>query len=175
VPSTAFAARAQRFRALVPGLWSGLSLRPPPDNSGLRRCPSSLYTFPDGSSVRAWLGIAIAGSPEFGQFCIAGFPSSTQVCLKSVASAIPPRPRGNLRLSIIKQRSRIYTSVSVASETVKELCKVMRGRNYGNKLLYISKLLDFSDVLCTILSPLRLPVPPPPHAGAKPLAGLYSH
>jgi hypothetical protein len=28
---------------------------------------------------RAWLGIAIAGFPEFGQFCIAGFPASTQV------------------------------------------------------------------------------------------------
>jgi hypothetical protein len=32
-------------------------------------------------SVRAWLGIAIAGFPEFGQFCIAGFPASTQVSL----------------------------------------------------------------------------------------------
>jgi len=28
---------------------------------------------------RAWLGIAIAGFPEFEQFCIAGFPASTQV------------------------------------------------------------------------------------------------
>jgi hypothetical protein len=25
-------------------------------------------------SLRAWLGIAISGSPEFEQFCIAGFP-----------------------------------------------------------------------------------------------------
>jgi hypothetical protein len=34
-------------------------------------------------SVRAWLGIAISGFPDFGQFCIAGFPgehsSSPQV------------------------------------------------------------------------------------------------
>jgi hypothetical protein len=34
------------------------------------------------------------GFPEFGQFCIAGFPASTQVFLKSAAYAIPPRPRG---------------------------------------------------------------------------------
>jgi len=43
-----------------------------------RRCPSSLYTFPFSG---AWLGIAIAGFPEFEQFCIAGFPASTQACL----------------------------------------------------------------------------------------------
>ena len=46
---------------------------PSPGWSGLRRCPSSLYTFPAGF-LRAWLGIAIAGFPEFEQFCIAGFP-----------------------------------------------------------------------------------------------------
>jgi hypothetical protein len=43
--------------------------------------------------LRAWLGIAISGFPEFEQFCIAGFPASTQVFLKSAAYAIPPRPR----------------------------------------------------------------------------------
>jgi hypothetical protein len=47
------------------------------------------------SRFRAWLGIAIAGSPEFGQFCVRGFPRRTQM-FKSVASAIPPRPRGGL-------------------------------------------------------------------------------
>jgi hypothetical protein len=36
---------------------------------------------------RAWLGIAISGFPEFGQFCIVGFPASTQILFKSVASA----------------------------------------------------------------------------------------
>jgi hypothetical protein len=45
------------------------------------------------SRCRAWLGIAIAGFPEFGQFCVRGFPRRTQT-FKSVASAIPPRPRG---------------------------------------------------------------------------------
>src|SRR5208337_1944363 len=31
---------------------------PSPKNLGLRCCPSSLYTFPAGVSLRAWLGIA---------------------------------------------------------------------------------------------------------------------
>ena len=47
---------------------------------GLRCCPSSLYTFPNG---RVRPGLArdchFTGSPEFEQFCIAGFPASTQV------------------------------------------------------------------------------------------------
>ena len=34
----------------------------------------------------------MTGFPEFGQFYFAGFPASTQVGLKSAASAIPPRP-----------------------------------------------------------------------------------
>src|SRR5437879_5957702 len=58
----------------APGLRSGLSLHPPPVDPGLRCCPSSLYTFPAGVLVRAWLGIAISGFPDFEQFCIAGFP-----------------------------------------------------------------------------------------------------
>ena len=94
MPSTAFAARTGRFEALTSGLRSGLSLHPPPEDPGLRCCPSSLYTFPEKDSLRAWLGIAIAGFPECEQFCIDGFPASTQVSLKSSASAIPPRPRG---------------------------------------------------------------------------------
>ena len=49
-------------------------------------------------AFQAWLGIAISGFPDFGQFCIAGFPVSTQVFLKSAAYAIPPRPRGFLLL-----------------------------------------------------------------------------
>jgi len=94
MPATAFAARTGRFGAFTSGLRSGLSLHPPPEYPGLRCCPSSLYTFPEKVSLRAWLGIAIAGFPEFEQFCIDGFPASTQVSLKSSASAIPPRPRG---------------------------------------------------------------------------------
>jgi len=37
---------AGAFQALPPGLRSGLSLHPPPDDPGLRCRPSSLYTFP---------------------------------------------------------------------------------------------------------------------------------
>jgi hypothetical protein len=85
IPTAAFAARARRRPAPACGLWSGLSLHLLPLLSsaapGLRCCPSSLYTFPAEISVQAWLGIAIAGFPEFGQFCIVGFPASTQVSL----------------------------------------------------------------------------------------------
>ena len=58
----------------TPGLRSGLSLHRPPQDPGLRCCPSSLYTFPVRVLLRAWLGIAISGFPDFEQFCIAGFP-----------------------------------------------------------------------------------------------------
>src|SRR6476660_3204660 len=78
LPSAPFAARTTGVGSLTPGLRSGLSLHPTPESWGLRCCPSSLYTFPVSG---AWLGIAIAGFPEFGQFCIAGFPASTQVFL----------------------------------------------------------------------------------------------
>jgi hypothetical protein len=49
---------------------------------------------------RAWLGIAISGFPEFEQFCIAGFPDEHSSFLKSVASAISPRPHGRLRIAV---------------------------------------------------------------------------
>ena len=80
------------FRTLTPGLRSGLSLHLP---RKLRRLGAArLVSTPSRRvSLRAWLGIAIEGFPEFEQFCIAGFPASTQVFLKSAAYAIPPRPR----------------------------------------------------------------------------------
>jgi hypothetical protein len=94
IPPTAFAARTRHFGAHASGLWSGLSLHRLPENPGLRCCPSSLYTFPAGGSLRAWLGIATPafagaslGFPEFEQFCIAGFPDEHSSFLKSVASA----------------------------------------------------------------------------------------
>ena len=50
---------------------------------GIRRCPSSLYTFPNRNadcSGRAWLGIAMSqGSPTLSSSTIAGFPAGTQV------------------------------------------------------------------------------------------------
>jgi hypothetical protein len=65
-------------------------------------------------SLRAWLGIAIRGFPEFEQFCIAGFPASTQGFLKSAAYAIPPRPRVlfHFQLSIIEHTRVNYTLAS---------------------------------------------------------------
>jgi hypothetical protein len=59
--------------------------------------------------VRAWLGIAVQGFPEFEQFCIAGFPASTPVLRKSAAYAIPPRPRAATSL-MIGHLARFYTS-----------------------------------------------------------------
>src|SRR2546430_14396068 len=59
---------------------------------GVRCCPSSLYTFPVGLRPGLARDRHVRGFPEFGQFCIARFRASTQVFLKSAASAIPPRP-----------------------------------------------------------------------------------
>ena len=50
-----------------------------------RCCPSSLYTFPE--NIRAWLGIAIQGFPDFEQFYSAGFPDGHSISLKSAVSA----------------------------------------------------------------------------------------
>ena len=79
------------FAAAVRRLWSGLSLRRIASGR-LRRCPSSLYTFPGRGLAR---DRHLTGFPEFEQFCIRGFPRSTQ-SFKSVAStsfATPARPR----------------------------------------------------------------------------------
>jgi hypothetical protein len=43
-------------------------------------------------AFQAWLGIAISGFPEFGQFCIAGFPCEHSSFLKSVAYAVSATP-----------------------------------------------------------------------------------
>src|ERR1041384_8724591 len=80
------------FLAAGFGVWTIPS--PCPDlDPGVRCCPSSLYTFP---AVQPGLArdCHVKGFPEFEQFCIAGFPASTQVLFKSSASAIPPRPHG---------------------------------------------------------------------------------
>ena len=61
------------------GVWT----IPSPWPCGFRCCPSSLYTFPLPGLAR---DCHLTGSPEFGQFCILGFPESTQVWSKSVAS-----------------------------------------------------------------------------------------
>jgi hypothetical protein len=70
---------------------------PSPVRTGLRCCPSSLYTFPAGC---AGLGSGlprIMRVPRIWAVLHRRFPkASTQVHLKSAASAIPPRPRGGL-------------------------------------------------------------------------------
>jgi len=72
---------AVAFGSTSAGLRSGLSLHRAQDLiSGVRCCPSSLYTFPAGV-LRPGLArdCHVKGFPEFGQFCITGFPASTQV------------------------------------------------------------------------------------------------
>ncbi len=74
---------------------------PSPGRSGLRCCPSSLYTFPAGT-FRPGLArdCHVTGFPEFGQFCIAGFQASTQVSLSPLRLPVPPRPHGWLRIFV---------------------------------------------------------------------------
>ena len=77
------------------GLWSGLYLhhdRPVFRRSVVGAARLVSTPSPPEFSVGAWLGIAISGFPEFEQFCIAGFPASTQVALKSDASADSATP-----------------------------------------------------------------------------------
>ncbi len=81
IPSTAFAARRRRFGAPRPFCGLDYPFTIPRKIRGLGAArlvstPSRLEC-----SCRAWLGIAISGFPEFGQFCIASFPASTQVSL----------------------------------------------------------------------------------------------
>src|SRR5258706_11479298 len=75
-PATAFAA-AHRFRNGVWGLDYPFTM---PGFPGVRRCPSSLYTFPAVLGPGLARDRHVTGFPDFEQFCIAGFPASTQVC-----------------------------------------------------------------------------------------------
>jgi hypothetical protein len=79
------------------GVWTILSPCPgyPFRFSGAAR----LVSTPSPAGKRSGQGLArdrhVAGSPEFEQFCIAGFPASTQVSrLSPIRLPIPPRPRG---------------------------------------------------------------------------------
>ena len=104
---------AGAFRALTPGLRSGLSLHPPPDDPGLRCRPSSLYTFP-AEVFRPGLARDCHSqvSPNLGSSASPVSQASTQVFLKSAASAIPPRPRGwSSAATIIAGRENLHVSV----------------------------------------------------------------
>jgi len=75
------------------GVWTIPS--PCPEvSSGVRCCPSSLYTFPELAP-----GLArdshLTGFPEFGQFYFASFLASTQVGLSPLRLPVPPRPHGD--------------------------------------------------------------------------------
>src|SRR5271165_2397027 len=92
-PSTAFAAPAVRVWGLDYPFTVSRMYFPV-----FRCCPSSLYTFPTGPDFSGQ-GLArdrhVKGFPEFEQFCIAGFPASTQVSrLSPMRLPIPPRPHG---------------------------------------------------------------------------------
>ena len=103
LPSTAFAARTQRFEARASGLRSGLSLHRSPEKPRLRCCPSSLYTFPVGllNVATSWstpsrLGSGLPSPPSPGTslrfpriwaVLHRRFPRRALKFLKSVASA----------------------------------------------------------------------------------------
>jgi hypothetical protein len=74
VPSTAFAAltRALEGSRQVCGLDYPFTLPRKIRGLGAARLVSTPSRM--GFGIRAWLGIAIAGFPEFGQFCFVGFP-----------------------------------------------------------------------------------------------------
>ena len=73
-------------------LWSGLSLHLASANQRLGA--ARLVSTP--SAVLSRRGLArdrhLTGFPEFEQFCIAGFPASTQSGLSPLRLPIPPRP-----------------------------------------------------------------------------------
>jgi hypothetical protein len=71
-----------------------------------RCCPSSLYTFP--KVLRAWLGIAISGFPDFEQFCTASFPADTQACLSPLRLPFRHARRKLPHSSIIEQANWFY-------------------------------------------------------------------
>ena len=79
-PATAFAAPA----FFPQGLGSGLSLHRVPDSSGMLGAARLVSTpsQPERGLFRPGLARDrhVTGFPDFEQFCIAGFPTSTQVC-----------------------------------------------------------------------------------------------
>jgi len=84
------------------GVWT----IPSPWPSGFRCCPSSLYTFLFPGLAR---DCHLTGFPEFGQFCIFGFPESTQVWLKSVASTNFATPAQGIAIALLlASANRVY-------------------------------------------------------------------
>ena len=82
-----------RLRALAHRRVCGLDYTFTVARSRFRCRPSSLYTFaPVDRPVRLARDCQVKGFPEFGQFCIPGFPGSTQVASSPLRLPVPPRP-----------------------------------------------------------------------------------
>ena len=96
VPATAFAAPATRRRALrrVRGLDYPFTLPRPRIASGASRGLGAARLVSTPSRFRAWLGIAVERFPRVWAVLRPRFPAAHSNRFKSVASAIPPRPRG---------------------------------------------------------------------------------
>ena len=77
-------------------LWSGLSLHRALADQGVGA--ARLVSTPSATLSRCGLARDrhFTGFPEFEQFCIAGFPASTQSGLSPLRLPIPPRPRCQL-------------------------------------------------------------------------------
>ena len=75
-----------------------------------RCCPSSLYTFPAGVFLRAWLGIAISGFPDFEQFYAVGFPIGTQACLSPLRLPFRHARVATLSIRLIAVPGLLYPS-----------------------------------------------------------------
>ena len=82
-----------RLRACAHRLVCGLDYTFTVARSRFRCRPSSLYTFaPVDRPERLARDCQVKGFPEFGQFCIPGFPGSTQVASSPLRLPVPPRP-----------------------------------------------------------------------------------
>ena len=102
--------------------WPGLSLRPAAVARSL--AAARLVSTPSRRvlSVRAWLGIAISGFPDFGQFCVAGFPGEHSV--QSVASASSATPVAVIAAVVLDNRDGAPQIVGVPAR----LCVLARFR-----------------------------------------------
>src|SRR5208282_3593105 len=98
----------RRFGAPASGLRSGLSLHRPPEDPGIRCCPSSLYTFP-AEMFRPGLARdchprlredKFEVSPNLGSSASPVSQASTQIGSSPLRLPVPPRPHGWLCKSV---------------------------------------------------------------------------
>src|ERR1039458_5971820 len=70
-------------------------------------------------NIRAWLGIAIQGFPDFEQFYSAGFPDGHSISLSPLCLPISPRPRDVYHSPIIKHGAKVYASSAKRSASTR--------------------------------------------------------